>query len=314
MHRERMLAGMNTGFCGKSFDGEKCVFCIIKRGLLLPLLLLGLLTAFSPSQKTAETTWREQYDLGVRYLSEGNYEEAIIAFTAAIEIDPKQAPAYLGRGDAYIGSGETGENLTAAQADYEQAIVLDETSADTYEKLANVYVSLGDIESAIKILQQGSDALGDDTLFQARIDELTAEVESSSELASEPTSQDPSGPRVERTDFDGGIHWLDYYDETGTLTRGEIYNPDGTMCTSTLYYYDEAGELSREEIYSSDGTLSEIGYCYYDTAGNLTQEEYFSPDGTMCSYRLAYFDEAENVVQNDWYDPDGTLRNSLKYN
>lgn len=32
--------------------------------------------------------WQEQYDLGMRYLSEGNYEEAILAFAAAIEIDP----------------------------------------------------------------------------------------------------------------------------------------------------------------------------------------------------------------------------------
>ena len=47
-------------------------------------------------------TWQEQYDLGVRYLSEGKYEEAVIAFTAAIEIDPKQADAYLGLADAYI--------------------------------------------------------------------------------------------------------------------------------------------------------------------------------------------------------------------
>ena len=74
-------------------------------------------------------TWQEQYDLGVRYLSEGNYEEAIIAFTAAIEIDPNRAEAYVGRGDAYIGSGETEENLTAALADYEAAVALDETNA-----------------------------------------------------------------------------------------------------------------------------------------------------------------------------------------
>ena len=40
------------------------------------------------------STWQEQYDLGVRYLSEGNYEEAIIAFHAAIEIDPKQSVTY----------------------------------------------------------------------------------------------------------------------------------------------------------------------------------------------------------------------------
>ena len=31
-----------------------------------------------------------QYALSVRFLSEGNYQEAVLAFTAAIEIDPKQ--------------------------------------------------------------------------------------------------------------------------------------------------------------------------------------------------------------------------------
>ena len=52
-----------------------------------------------PADKTAATKdmdssgWQEQYDLGVRYLSDGNYEDAIIAFTAAIEIDPKKPQA-----------------------------------------------------------------------------------------------------------------------------------------------------------------------------------------------------------------------------
>lgn len=51
-------------------------------------------------------TWNEQYDLGVRYLSEGNYEEAIIAFTAAIEIDPKRPEAYSGLANTYIAMGD----------------------------------------------------------------------------------------------------------------------------------------------------------------------------------------------------------------
>ena len=38
--------------------------------------------------------------------------------TAAIEIDPKQAPVYVGRGNAYVLSGETEDNLSAAKADY----------------------------------------------------------------------------------------------------------------------------------------------------------------------------------------------------
>lgn len=70
--------------------------------LLFIVFVIGILAGCS-SQMTEEPSWQEQYDLGVRYLSEGNYEQAIIAFTAAIEIDPKQAPAYVGLADAYIG-------------------------------------------------------------------------------------------------------------------------------------------------------------------------------------------------------------------
>jgi len=104
---------------------------------------------------TKSPTWQDQYDLGVRYLSEGNYEEAIIAFTAAIEIDPKQAPTYVGRGDAYIGSGKTEENLMAAQVDYEKAIELGVTDAEIYLKLANVYLTRGNYESAYDLLKKG---------------------------------------------------------------------------------------------------------------------------------------------------------------
>ncbi len=123
-------------------------------------------------------TWQEQYDLGVRYLSEGNYEEAIIAFTAAIEIDPKQAPAYIGRGDAYVGSvgrldTETqGDNIKKtyglAEIDYLATIDLDTYSAAVYSKLADIYMVMGDIEKAIAILDRGYEATGDEALHIRR--------------------------------------------------------------------------------------------------------------------------------------------------
>ena len=88
------------------------------------LFILAILAGITACGNNADTqsgpdvlTWQEQYDLGIHYLSEGNYEEAIIAFTAAIEIEPKRAEAYVGRGNAYVLSGETEENLTAAQVD-----------------------------------------------------------------------------------------------------------------------------------------------------------------------------------------------------
>ena len=64
-------------------------------------VLVFVLAACSQSSE-----WQEQYDLGVRYLSDGNYEEAIIAFTAAIEIEPKLAEAYIGLANTYLAMGE----------------------------------------------------------------------------------------------------------------------------------------------------------------------------------------------------------------
>lgn len=88
-------------------------------------------------------------------MSEGNYEEAILAFTAAIEIDTKQALAYVGRGDAYIGSVETEETLSVAQADYEATTELDESLAAAYLGLADVYIRRDKYEKALGILQKG---------------------------------------------------------------------------------------------------------------------------------------------------------------
>ena len=107
--------------------------------LLLALVLLLALCACGKKDTGAAGvgSWQDQYDLGVRYLSDGNYEEAIIAFTAAIKIDSKRPEAYLGLADAYIGAGA--------------------------------------LDAARKALEDGLAATGD-TEIQARLDELSAEA------------------------------------------------------------------------------------------------------------------------------------------
>ena len=155
--------------------------------MLVWVLLLGLgacgQSTSEQADSTEHTTWQDYYDLGVRYLSEGDYQEAIIAFTAAIEIDPKQALAYVGRGDAYVGIISTSEvemqdtiiseYYNAAEADYLAAIDIDPTAVDIYLKLAEIYLAMDEIDLAISLLQTGYMLTADEHLYQM-LDNLTA--------------------------------------------------------------------------------------------------------------------------------------------
>ena len=78
----------------------------MKQVISVVLALTLALTLCSCGKKDGGSAWQEQYDLGVRYLSEENYKEAIIAFETAIEIDPKRADSYIGLADVYIQQGD----------------------------------------------------------------------------------------------------------------------------------------------------------------------------------------------------------------
>ena len=145
-----------------------------KRIVGTSLVIVLLICLCACGAKESAPTWQEQYDLGVRYLEDGNYEEAIIAFTAAIEIDPKRAEAYVGRGDAYVLSGDSRGNLRAARADYEKAIELDDTNTDVYLNLADVYIRQGDYDKALEILREGYEKTGKASTIEQKMEEIKA--------------------------------------------------------------------------------------------------------------------------------------------
>ena len=124
----------------------------MKQVISVVLALTLALTLCSCGKKDGGAAWQEQYDLGVRYLSDGNYEEAIIAFTAAIEIDSKRPEAYLGLADAYTGAGDLGaarkalEDGLAATGDSEIQTKLDELSAEAGNLTGQPPFTLQDLE------------------------------------------------------------------------------------------------------------------------------------------------------------------------
>lgn len=100
--------------------------------LLAFFLLLSLAgCAAADFSSNTESKWKEQYDLGIRYLEEGDYQKAILAFDAAIEIDSRRPEAYAARADAYLAMGDVDKALK----DYKKAKRVAARSDEDYESL-----------------------------------------------------------------------------------------------------------------------------------------------------------------------------------
>ncbi|WP_373481742.1 chitobiase/beta-hexosaminidase C-terminal domain-containing protein [Acetobacterium sp.] len=104
-------------------------------GIAAGILLLAALAFFIPTQMKASEI-NKSLDLGEKYLDEGKYEEAILAFNDVITIDDKQVKAYEGKGEANIGL----KNYTEAETQLEAAKAISETDNGSV-LLADVYLN-----------------------------------------------------------------------------------------------------------------------------------------------------------------------------
>lgn len=103
---------------------------MVRRVVMIFLVAAVLLTGCG---KNVEQQIAEQLELGNKYLTEANYEAAIVAFNKVIELDPKQADAYIGLTQLYVKT-----------ADFEKAVQVLENGKeyleDSYdEQLKEVY-------------------------------------------------------------------------------------------------------------------------------------------------------------------------------
>ena len=84
----------------KGLNKKVLVFAI---ALILVGLVVALVLLLPASTKAKKV--EEQLELGAKYLSELNYEQAITTYEAVIKIDPKCEEAYLALVDIYIATG-----------------------------------------------------------------------------------------------------------------------------------------------------------------------------------------------------------------
>lgn len=99
---------------------------------VLSLLCLTVLQSTSQGQATRDPAVQAAYDEGVRLLGEEKYEEAIIKFNEATQVDDTFAEAYLGQGDAL-----------RELEDYQAALQAYTKARDRNQQLARVHFGLG---------------------------------------------------------------------------------------------------------------------------------------------------------------------------
>ena len=313
---------------------KKIIACILATVLTVGLCACG----------QNGSTWDEQYDLGVRYLSDGNYEEAIIAFTAAIKIDTKNALAYIGRGDAYLGQGAADEYLSAAFTDFETALSLDDTNVDAYLGMAEVYIARKQFDEAMEILRQGVEKTRDQ-----RLSDRLAELEDGN-------IADYWGQTLKETHYDGNgalTCWYEYdyndqgqcvgitsygpegnqiqhieqrYDEQGHMIYGRYswyydgkmdcaiytYNSMGKWETivmdsghSLTFTYDSDGRQIRRDCYDETGKLT--GHTTLEYGDNYQRKNYYDASGALESYEIYLYNEQGQKVRYEHYNADGIL-------
>lgn len=93
----------------RGFSAKKNIIIII---IAAVLLIGGGITAIAVvNSHSASSGVSDKLKLAERFLSEQNYEQAVIEYQKVLEIEPMNVDAYLGLADAYFGTGQTDKAL-----------------------------------------------------------------------------------------------------------------------------------------------------------------------------------------------------------
>ncbi len=237
------------------------------------LAVISLLTLTACGKSTADQ-WQEQYDLGQKYLLEEDYEAAIVAFTAAIEIDPNEAAAYVGRGDAYMMRAETDtqmmkESYENAAADYETALSLyaeEDDISEVTEKLSEGYLTLAEYYEA-----QGDDNMA--RIYYEKAYELTGDEEIAEKLETlgkAEMTEESEKAAIPLMDEESLVDEVSLIDEntieyTAKYTTDLVYIYDNEVVgTANLYVCSEKEAILCVEALKNEDIDEEADFIYVD--------------------------------------------------
>lgn len=135
-----------------------------KRNFILAAVLLAIVLiaviVLACRQVARSNEVKSSIEMGDRYLSELDYEQAIVAYQMALDIDAKNTEANLGLAKVY----EAQQMYAYAEAVYQNMLENDDTQEEVYEKLAALYIQQNKLEEAKELLERALDRTDSDVL------------------------------------------------------------------------------------------------------------------------------------------------------
>lgn len=273
-------AGPKDNFKTNADHGGRIRIRITKPVFYTSVIIMGVaFIAVIALMITSTIRMNSKYDLGMEYYEAGQYEEAVVAFTAAIEtVGHNTADAYVGRANAYYALGGE-DNLKKARDDYEMAIKTDSEYEEAYWGLVNVYIAMEKYENALETLDDLKKILDDDTEVDNKIEEVGALIEQREAQKYETAENSLNELLAEQmqdlvtSDYfltSSGTELYSFSTETNGLVNGVVVDIDfdswpelislycnDCVLTAVKYEIDESGNITETEL----GTVGELTYC-----------------------------------------------------
>lgn len=117
------------------------------------------------------TPYERQIRLGYKLLEQGNYEEAILAFDKAIEIDVRRDKAYIGKADVYVVRCDenTLEDMKAVLEIAYNQHYNDDNIVQAFVRLADDLIAKDKTKWAIELLNFGYELTQDERINEHKI-------------------------------------------------------------------------------------------------------------------------------------------------
>ncbi|MCR5235336.1 MAG: tetratricopeptide repeat protein [Lachnospiraceae bacterium] len=264
--RKRMKHGKNT-VKGKPDGVNKKLIVTIVLGItvLLAVTAVLILIRFTPEERL-----KKLLSLGEKYLSELDYENAIMAYEAALKIDPRNEPAYIGLTKSYIGL----EDYDKALETVEKAIVMVDSTDELINLRRRIFIMMNGKEGLY--LDNGRFVPVGSSILITDLEKAFFYFDSMSYVRMTEKMSDHVYTKEEKTVNGTNWNWILQFqpDELILLddthfAQNDFDRLNRTDCWMYIFVYKEAGNYEMFEDYNYHLFESEIS----EMPGEVIEEE-----------------------------------------